>query len=54
MHVVLITESGVTLQIDGEDKFYVIKNLNDVTQFEIDQALLEYEPHFHYFHEPGP
>lgn len=54
MRVVAVTESIVTLQNDEGNKLYVVNNLNDVIQFEIDQRLFQYEPHFHYYHEPTP
>jgi hypothetical protein len=52
MRVALVTAKGVVLQLDGENKLHFIDNLDDIIQFEIDQRLFQYEPHFHYEHEP--
>ena len=52
MRVILVIENGVVLHTDGENKLTVIKNLTEVVQFELDQPLFQYEPHFHYYHEP--
>lgn len=54
MDVILVTETGVILLNQEENNFYCIKNLNDVMQFEIDQKLFQYEPHFHYYLDPTP
>jgi hypothetical protein len=48
MRVVLVIDEGVTLEDEKEGKLFIINNLNDVMQFELDQSLFQYEPHYHY------
>ena len=54
MRVVLVIDERVTLEDEKEGKLFIIKNLNDVMQFELDQRLFQYEPHHHYDLQPSP
>jgi hypothetical protein len=54
MRVVLLTEEGVTLEDEKKGKPFIITNLSDVMQFELDQSLFQYEPHYHYDLQPSP
>ena len=47
-----VTENGVVLHSLEEDKVYIINDLKDVMQFEIDQRFFRYEPYRHYTHTP--
>lgn len=53
MRVVLVVEEGVTFEDEKESKLLSIKNLNDIMQFELDQPLFQYEPHYHYEVQPS-
>lgn len=48
MRVVNLTEKGVTLNDEKDNKLIIIKDLNSIIQFELDQPLERYQPHFHY------
>lgn len=46
--VVKVTEKGVVLKDERLAKQYAIQNLNDIMQFDLDEAFQQYKPHFHY------
>jgi hypothetical protein len=46
--VVKMTEHGVILCDSSNREFHLIKDLNNVVQFEVDSAFQAYQPHFHY------
>jgi hypothetical protein len=54
MGVLLFTENGVALNDTQTNKVHFISDLNNVMQFEIDQAFQQYQPHFHYSIDPAP
>jgi hypothetical protein len=53
MGVLLFTETGVALNDRQTSKVHFISDLNNVMQFEIDQAFQQYQPHFHYSTDPA-
>jgi hypothetical protein len=50
--VVKMTEHGVILCDSSNREFKLIKDLNNVVQFEIDSAFQAYDPHHHYAVQP--
>jgi hypothetical protein len=50
--VAKMTEHGVILRNSSNREFHLIKDLNNVVQFEIDSAFQAYHPHFHYAVQP--
>lgn len=53
MRVIQLTEKGVTLHDERDNKFFTVRDLNNVMQFELDQPLHQYQPYFHYHVQPG-
>jgi len=52
MQVVLVTEKGVILNNELDNKSIGINDLNAVMQFEFDQQLYQYEPYLHLRPQP--
>ena len=48
LRVIKLTDKGVVLFDEQEGKVYVIQDLRNVMQFELDQSFQQYQPHFHY------
>lgn len=48
LRLLSITEKSVALNDDRSNKLIFIQDLNNVMQFELDQAFQQYQPHFHY------
>lgn len=48
LRVIKLTDRGVVLFDEAEGKVYVINDLRNVMQFELDQIFQQYQPHFHY------
>lgn len=48
MRVIRVTDRGVLLNDDVNNKMHHIVDLSHVVQFEIDQRLHNFHPHFHY------
>jgi hypothetical protein len=48
MRVLKLTEKGVILNDEVNNKMVTIHDLNQVMQFELDSSLYQYEPHNHY------
>jgi hypothetical protein len=50
--ILKITEKGVVLNDERNNKLVFIQDLNNVMQFEIDNPYQIYQPHFHYTVDP--
>jgi hypothetical protein len=50
--IISLTENGVALNNEKDNKLIFIQDLTNVMQFEIDHAFREFEPHFHYSVSP--
>jgi hypothetical protein len=48
MRVVKVTEKGVVLNDEISNKTHHVTDLSHIVQFEIDQRLHTFHPHFHY------
>jgi hypothetical protein len=48
MSIIAVTEKGVLLRDEVSSHLVVIQNLKNVIQFEIDNQLHNFQPHFHY------
>jgi hypothetical protein len=46
--ILAVTEKGIVLQDETDDKWFTIPDLNAIMQFEIDSRFREFEPHIHY------
>lgn len=46
--IISLTEKGVVLNNEKDNKLIFIQDLSNVMQFEIDHSFREFEPHFHY------
>jgi hypothetical protein len=53
VRVVRVTEKGVALNDELLNKLIFVQDLNNVVQFELDQAFQQYQPHFHYPVDPS-
>lgn len=51
--VVQLTEKGVVMFNDKENRLFFVADLNNVMQFEIDQPFQHFQPHFHYMVDPA-
>ena len=48
MNVLRVTEKGVLLKDEVGNKLISVLDLTQIVQFEIDQSIHNFEPHFHY------
>jgi hypothetical protein len=53
MRITSVTEKGVILNDEKAMQIVNIVNLNDLIQFEIDNAFQNYPPHFHFDIQPS-